>query len=260
MESRKVTPPLLKAPTMPALIKFVDELSDYRALGGKQDIDLLVDKTIRDYVTDTIGDESDGEESVPLIVKKASQQKRKARDLFVVKRLGRTLRPTREIARLELFRARAANFSPAEVVKINRKFTTLLAVVQPDSSEEVLRETYARCFKFGSSSRTMYRVKELIEGQALLEAMPKVLAMSRDVQESREITEAFGDQPVSNKHQRFNQHKPKRDSQPLNHGTHESHQHSEAKKDMKRLDARNHTDRKKKFDTYTCFNCGNPEA
>ncbi|KAG9390149.1 hypothetical protein J8273_8188 [Carpediemonas membranifera] len=183
----KAKAPILKGTSVAELVTFVEALQDYRALGGKQRSDRLIDSCVRDYVDGVLGTD-DNDPPVALI--KTKTTRRREQDIACVKRLGKAFRPRHEVARLEYFRLNATSFTPSEVVRINKRFQTLLAILQPESSQETLCKTYARCFKQGTG-RTMYRIQELIEDSTLSDAMPQVLAISTELRDGEELREAY---------------------------------------------------------------------
>ncbi|KAG9390680.1 hypothetical protein J8273_8053 [Carpediemonas membranifera] len=65
---KKSDPPLLKSPDLNELFIFVDKFNDYRALGGKRDIEKLIDSEVREMVTAILpaDDLDDAEEEIPL--------------------------------------------------------------------------------------------------------------------------------------------------------------------------------------------------
>ncbi|KAG9394472.1 hypothetical protein J8273_4143 [Carpediemonas membranifera] len=194
-------------------------------------------------------------EDTPLLLSAKLRKKRRvaAQDERVLKRLGAALRPSRPSMRLQLFRVPAKSFEPDEVARVNRRFNLLLKLVQPEDPEDVLKETYSRCFKFPNNSRIMYRVRESTERKDLKDAMADVLVMSRDLKESKEMIASFGAAGVSDS-QRTNttpSHTRHTGSGPKNPHRREPDRTNVAPSKGKPIDKPKHE--KKPF---VCFNCG----
>ncbi|KAG9390151.1 hypothetical protein J8273_8191 [Carpediemonas membranifera] len=248
----KAVPPLFRDPSMKALLDFYLHLQTYRSLGGKADISELVDPSIADYVSQCIDEAGNSEDDdyVPLLMATTERrrQKRNFSDLRILKRLGSVLRPSRSTAQLDLFRLRAKTFDPVEVNNVNRKFKALQLLVNPDVPEDVLKETYCRCFRVQGSNTIMYKVKELAEGLDIPSIMPKVMAMSRDLQESQEMVNSFSPAAARPRAPHVHEREPRSDHQDPS----ERHDRQGSKPIVKP----NRQNKPKK--QYVCYNCGKP--